>query len=181
MTGYSDKADTVPRHNPYADFGTIITGERFIGRSDELRTIENRVFGMRSFGSIAVVGLPRIGKTSLIFEAVRRAAPRAMELRHVVIQENVGAFASFDDLLRSVIEDLAAEIRSRGLETGLIEKRIENAVDAPRFNFNSVRSVFKALRQENIRPVCIFDEFDAGRRVFRGTPHCFRGFRVSCG
>ena len=180
MTGYSDKVETVPRHNPYADFGTTITGRRFIGRSDELRTIENRVFGMQAYGSLAVIGLPRIGKTSLIFEAVRRAAPRAMELRHVVVQANVGAFATFDDLLKSVIEDLAEEVRSRGFETPLIEKRMENAVDSPGFNFNSIRTVFKALRQENIRPVCIFDEFDAGRRVFRGTPHCFHWIRELC-
>ena len=180
MTGYADKADIMPYENPYADYGTTVTGERFICRSDELRTIENRVFGLQSYGSIAIVGLPRIGKTSLIFEAVRRVAPRAMELRHVVVHANVGAFASFDDLLRSVIKDLAEGVLSRGFDTQLIERRIENALNDPRFNFNNVRAVFKSLRQENIRPVCIFDEFDAGRRVFRGTPHCFHWIRELC-
>ena len=57
------------RANPYADFGGTVTGTRFIGREAELRTIASRVFGAGGFGSIAVVGLPRIGKTSLVSEA----------------------------------------------------------------------------------------------------------------
>ena len=61
------------KENPYADFGTIITEDRFVGREGELRTIASRIFGERNFGSIAVVGLPRIGKTSLVSEAIRRA------------------------------------------------------------------------------------------------------------
>ena len=168
------------RPNPYGDFGTTVTGTRFIGRTGELRMIENRIFGPRGFGSMAVVGLPRIGKTSLVSEAVRRARARCPELRHVVARANVGAFASFDDLLRSVIMDLADEVRSQNLGNDVIESLITQAFASPNLDFNRVQNLFKSLRRAEIRPVCILDEFDAGRRVFSGTPHCFHWLRELC-
>lgn len=40
--------------------------------------------------------------------------------------------------------------------------------------------MFKALRRVGIRPVCVLDEFDAGRRVFEDTPRCFQWLRELC-
>lgn len=166
--------------NPYADFGATITGERFIGRAAELRTIDNRIFGSAGFGSIAVVGLPRIGKTSLVSEAIRRAEPRAADLRSVVVRVDVGAFSSVDGLFRSLVEELIGGVRSRGLGNELFESRVKSALAAPQIGFNEVRAVFRALRQAEVRPVCVLDEFDAGRRVFEKTPQCFHWLRELC-
>ena len=82
--------------NPYADFGTIITEDRFVGRKRELRTVASRIFGERGFGSIAVVGLPRIGKTSLVSEAIMTASstpkrpvmPRGRQLPPLVLADD---------------------------------------------------------------------------------------------
>ena len=52
------------RFNPYADFGGTRTDARFIGRESELRMIASRVFGAGGYGSVAVIGLPRVGKSS---------------------------------------------------------------------------------------------------------------------
>jgi len=168
------------RSNPYADFGGTVTGERFIGRAAELRTLDSRLFGPAGFGSIAVVGLPRIGKTSLVSEAIRRAEPQAADLRSVVVRVDVGAFSSVDGLFRSLVEELIGGVRSRGLGNELVESRVERALAAPQIGFNEVRAVFKALRQAGVRPVCVLDEFDAGRRVFEDTPQCFHWLRELC-
>ena len=98
----------------------------------------------------------------------------------MVARANVGAFASFDDLLRSVIVDLADEVRNRNLGNDLIDTLITQAVAAPNLDFNRVQKIFKSLRRAEIRPVCILDEFDAGRRVFSGTPHYFHWLRELC-
>ena len=55
--------------NPFADFGATIYGKRFIGRNHELRLIDSRLFSEAGFGALAVIGLPRVGKTSLLLEA----------------------------------------------------------------------------------------------------------------
>jgi hypothetical protein len=168
------------RSNPFADFGTTVTGDRFIGREAELRRVESRVFGTKGFGSIAVIGLPRIGKTSLVSEAVRRAEPRAAELRSVVVQTNVGAFTSVNGLFRSLIEELIDGIRRHGFGSELIETRTAQALATPLIGFNEVRSVFRAIRQAEVRPICVLEEFDAGRRVFEDTPQCFHWLRELC-
>lgn len=167
--------------NPHADFGGTVTGARFVGRESELRAIANRVFGAGGFGSIAVVGLPRIGKTSLVSEAIRRAEENSSIWRKtIVVRLNVGTVDSIGSLFRSLIEDLRDTLRERGFHDDLIDRRIAEAINTPDLDFGAVRRVFKAIRQADIRPVCILDEFDAGRRVFEDTPQCFHWLRELC-
>ena len=169
------------RSNPYADFGGTVTGTRFVGRESELRAIASRIFGARGFGSIAVVGLPRIGKTSLVFEAIRLAEESSSVWRRtVVVRSNVGTATSVDSLFRFLIDDLADSVRERGLGEGLVDKRIAEAIAAPVVGFGMVRAVFRALRRADIRPVWVLDEFDAGRRVFEDSPQCFHWLRELC-
>ena len=47
----------------------------------------------------------------------------------------------------------------------------------PSAGFSEVRSLFRALRLESIRPVCVFDEFDAARYLLRETPQVFHWLR----
>ena len=166
--------------NPYADFGTTITEDRFVGRERELRTIASRIFGERGFGSIAVVGLPRIGKTSLVSEAIRRAEALPIGRRLVVVRSNVGEPGSVEELFRTLIEELAEEIRCRGLDDALVNGQMTEALASPGIDFIRVRAVFRSLRRANIRPVWVLDEFDAGRRLFEGTPQFFHWLRELC-
>ncbi len=168
------------RSNPYADFGCTVTGQRFIGRQNELRAINGRVFGPRGFGSIAVVGLPRIGKTSLVSEAIRRAVSGTHGRSVVVVRVNVGEFDSADDLLRCLVEELAEGVRSAELDSELTEKRVNDVLKNEKIDFGAVRSVFKSLQRIEVRPVCVLDEFDAGRRVFKDTPRFFHWLRELC-
>lgn len=166
--------------NPFADYGTVISGERFIGRQKELRLVEDRLFGESGFGSLAVIGLPRIGKTSLLAEAVRKAEPKLGTLRAVVVREDVGAFGSIDDLFHSLIENLVERLRERGLATKAVELAAARALKASPITFERVRDVFRRIRQEGMRAVCILDEFDAGRYLFAGAAQCFHWLRELC-
>ena len=170
------------RANPYADFGGTVTGARFIGREAELRTIASRVFGTRGFGSIAVVGLPRIGKTSLVSEAIRRAEARADAGRTVVVRSNVGAADSIHGLFKGLLEDLVEGVRDRDRGNDLLEleKRVGEVLASPVVDFSGIRAVFKVLRRGEMRPVWVLDEFDAGRRVFENAPQCFHWLRELC-
>jgi hypothetical protein len=47
--------------NPFSDYGGIVTESRFVGRKDEIQAIKNRLLGV-SYGNLAIIGLPRIGK-----------------------------------------------------------------------------------------------------------------------
>ncbi len=56
--------------NPFADYGNIVRGERFIGRKENLRVIESRIVRPKEPGNLAIIGEPRIGKSSLVYKAI---------------------------------------------------------------------------------------------------------------
>jgi hypothetical protein len=57
--------------NPFSDYGQIVKGSRFAGRKEEVQKIHNRVLG-EAYGNIAIMGMPRIGKSSLVWNALCR-------------------------------------------------------------------------------------------------------------
>lgn len=165
--------------NPFADCGTVVTADRFIGRADELRQIDARLFGDGAFGSLSVTGLPRIGKSSLLAEALRRASPKVPGLRAVVVQEDVGAFRSVDELFRCIIRGFQDEIGQSGFageRWESINTCARKALDGP-VTFENLRAVFRRIRQAGVRAICILDEFDAGRYLFTGAHQCFHWLR----
>lgn len=166
--------------NPFADYGTTVTNGRFVGREEELRQIDSRLFGPDGYGSLALVGLPRIGKTSLVAEAVRRAQPRLEGLRAVVVRLDVGAYGSIEELFRTLLEDIVEELRARSWSTERIESASSRALGDEELVFQRLRNFFRAIRQEGLRAVCVLDEFDAGRYLFSGAPQCFHWLREMC-
>ena len=56
--------------NPYLGYGTVAVGQRFVGRVQVIDRLIDRVVG--GAGSTAIVGLARIGKSSLAAELLRR-------------------------------------------------------------------------------------------------------------
>jgi len=163
--------------NPFADVGGPVSDDRFVGRETELRTVDSRLFGKGGFGSLAVVGMPRIGKTSLVGEAVRRARPRFKDIRAVSVWIDVGTCSSIDGLFRTVITDFLQEARSAGLASLDMESVAAQSLQHPLGSFPPIRDFFKAVRRAGVRAICILDEFDAGRRLFAKHPECFHWLR----
>lgn len=58
--------------NPFIGYGKVIGGDRLVGRQSDLDEIFERI--NRNGGSVAVIGSPRIGKTSLASEVMSRSA-----------------------------------------------------------------------------------------------------------
>ena len=55
--------------NPFASYGPIVWGKRFIGRVNAIRIVRQRVVADDP-GCLAIVGLPRIGKSSLAYQCL---------------------------------------------------------------------------------------------------------------
>ena len=53
-----------PHMNPFGNVNSIQEPERFIGRDDELRRLHN----MLKYGSVSIIGDPKIGKSSLLWQ-----------------------------------------------------------------------------------------------------------------
>lgn len=164
--------------NPFADVGGTVSGERFIGREEEIRTIRNRLLGPSAYGSLAITGMPRIGKTSLVQKAIFDLHEQLAERRIVATRFDVGTFASINALLSSMVKETSLAAREFGLASPSVHRVGESIDDAPIGTlFDHVRGFFRQLRRENIRAICVLDEFDAGRYLFRDKVCCFHWFR----
>lgn len=70
--------------NPFASVGAIVEGDSFVGRQLELRDISERLFG-KEFGNVAIVGIPKVGKSSLMHQALMYNAEKLWENRHFIV------------------------------------------------------------------------------------------------
>jgi AAA+ ATPase superfamily predicted ATPase len=75
--------------NPFADYGRAIYGNRFIGRRQEIQAVKNRIFDER-YGNLAIIGLPRIGKSSLAHQAIVEYQLEFPQLNILSIWLNMG-------------------------------------------------------------------------------------------
>ena len=70
--------------NPFASAGTIVAGNAFVRRQNELRDISERLFG-EEFGNVAIVGIPKVGKSSLMHNALMAKAEELWSKHHFLV------------------------------------------------------------------------------------------------
>ena len=56
--------------NPFANYGRIVHGDRFIGRETIVNNIENRIIHPDNPGNLVIIGMHRIGKSSLAHKTI---------------------------------------------------------------------------------------------------------------
>jgi hypothetical protein len=156
--------------NPFSDYGQIVTGNRFPGRKDETQTIHNRVLG-EAYGNIAIMGMPRIGKSSLVWNALMPLKEAQLNTRNILSFVYVGRIASstdfFKQLLYQVLEGLEFVECNEPLFSKLqgLYDRAKN--EEENFGFkNLIQKFFRFLKQQGFKTTFILDEFDNVSSIF---------------
>ena len=88
--------------NPFADFGGIIYGSRFIGRHEEIKKVQERVLGT-TYGNLAVMGLPRVGKSSLVWHAIMDEKERLLKEYTIPIFFESGSCDSSESFFKKMV------------------------------------------------------------------------------
>ena len=83
---------TISFENPFADYGNIVGGQRFIGRQESLKVLESRVIRPQEPGNLAIIGEPRIGKSSLVYKAVIERKNELIAKKLLPIWINLGTY-----------------------------------------------------------------------------------------
>ena len=96
-------------NNPFADYGGIVHGNRFIGREEAIRTINQRVLGT-TYGNLAIMGLPRVGKSSLAWHTIMDRKEELLEAQTVPIFLGTGSYNSSDELFTQMVNLLHDEL-----------------------------------------------------------------------
>ncbi len=166
--------------NPFSDYGNIVHGERFIGRRESLGIVENRIIRPKEPGNLAIIGDYRIGKSSLVYQAVMERKGELIALKKLPIWINLATHDQASTFFRSLVTRSYDELDELGQ---LTEKIIHSAKRAMEDElswtegYGRIQRYFEKIRQTGIQILFILDEFDHARHLFRGDVSGFQGLR----
>lgn len=156
--------------NPVADYGGIVFGQRFVGRANELRQIEQRVMGA-TYGNLAIMGLPRIGKSSLAWQAIMTKKEDLLKDKTLPIFFQVGSCDSAQAFYKQLVDYLHDELaficdddRYEKFATKIIVD-IQNTDDKTTI-IPLVQKYFKLVKRLGYKIIYILDEFDSVQSIF---------------
>lgn len=162
LTPKTSGANNLMKDNPYAGYGNIAIGDRFVGRESEIERLQKRL--LPGAGSVSVIGEPRIGKSSLVKEAIRRSERESLAA-HPIVWINLATIPSGSLLLNGIVEDTLQFLQDgdtplpSGLES-ILDSKSDTTYDA----FRRCNRLFKRLMKSNIQTLLVIDEFDAVRQ-----------------
>jgi hypothetical protein len=147
-------------NNPYAGFGKVVTGERLVGRDDSVNEVVSRLSDHDA--SIAVIGNPRIGKTSLISEVVNRLNQSSLPVIRFwidlsTVPNSMKLFCAIcDELYINWARKIPSVPSSISIPNGA---SLSDAYDA----YRNAKRILTMLTVSGIRTQIVIDEFDAIR------------------
>jgi len=166
--------------NPFADKGRIITGKNFISRFEGLKTVANTVTDLPMPNNLAIIGYPRIGKSSLAMQAIIQKKECLLEENKFAIWIDFSSFSSrdaffkylvrysFDNLKRA--SKIDAEIKAKASE--VLEK--VKPWDDMKYD---IELYFETVRSKGYYTIFVLDEFDEARNKFKNNTEAFRELR----
>ncbi len=166
--------------NPFADYGTVVSGRRFIGRKSSLLVVENRVFRPQEPGNLAIIGEPRIGKSSLVHKAVMERKEEFIAKRLIPIWINLATFDHSQSFFRSLVINCRDELEDLDLLSEPIDRSSERALHSELTwseGYGRIQRFFQKIRQSGTRILFILDEFDHARYLFKNNISGFQGLR----
>lgn len=132
--------------NPYIGRGAPVSGLRLVGREESLKRLVSRI---NNHAHCSIVGLPRIGKTSLAREAVRLSKHSKLSIPYITLDALRNPTQAFHRIIYETHEDDVSEWVS-----------YDDSVSHDSAYEEFVR-VFRYRRRSGRSSVVIVDEFDS--------------------
>lgn len=166
--------------NPFSDYGSIVGRERFIGRNECLRVIENRTLRPSEPGNLAIIGEPRIGKSSLVNQAILVRKNDYLKKKIIPIWINLATFQHSSSFFRALVTSSYDELEELNLITESIDNASKKAFsDSATWieGYGKIQRYFQKIRDQDIRILFVLDEFDHARLLFKNDITGFQGLR----
>jgi len=167
--------------NPFANKGRIITGKNFIGRFEGLKTVAGTVTDLPMPNNLAIIGYPRIGKSSLAMQAIIQKKACLVNENKLVVWIDFSGFSSreafFKSLVRYSFEMLK---RSGNMIDDEIKEKASDVLEKDRYWDDlkyDIEIYFEAVRAKGYYTIFVLDEFDEARTKFQNDAVAFRELR----
>jgi hypothetical protein len=163
-----DHSDTPPKGNPYLNRLMIQNPDDFYGRTSELSRIYERIKAVRP-QSISIVGVPRIGKSSLLKaihhpENRRKYLPAPHEYVCVFIDLQAKRNVELDELFQYIYGELQREYR------GNIKLNV-------RADYDGLQEVVRVFQETGLKLIFLWDEFESITKNQKLGPEFYAYFR----
>ena len=159
--------------------GPQVCGNNFLGRREELRKLKALVF--EGCGSVHLVGPNRIGKSSLVGQALLENADAEKQLHVKLCMGQMSDAFSFWYALFEGIKEAADRVSLWNEDLQHQMDRISDLDENSKSWFRIFCSAYKQMAQEfhasGWRTVLIIDEFDGVKQVFGEKIHYYQFLR----
>jgi len=166
--------------NPFTDYGSIVQGERFIGRQASLQVLENRVIRPSEPGNLAIIGDHKIGKSSLVYKAIIERKDELIARGFLPIWVNLATYDQSPVFFRSLVTRCCDELQDLEWLSSPIQQAAKRALDDEMSwgeGYSRIQRFFEKVRQDQRRIIFILDEFDHARHLFKDNTAGFQGLR----
>lgn len=152
--------------NPFTDFGGIVHGDRFIGRHYEIKKIQERVFGT-TYGNLAIMGLPRVGKSSLVWHAIMDEKDDLLAKNTIPMFFESGSCENSDAFFKKMVSILNDELEYISIEEKYITIYTKIIKEIEHSNSKDlIQKFFKLIKRIGYKLIYIYDEFDSVQSFF---------------
>lgn len=166
--------------NPFSGYGRAISGLRFIGREKYIRTIENRVTKQKDPNNLALIGYPRIGKSSLAEQTIMHIESELVAEKKIPILINFGTNEDALSFFRTLVIKAYEYLEEHFEVDAILEKPFKKIQDEG-LSWSSLKSeverFFEKATKKGFRFIFILDEFDSARIIFKDNYAAFQELR----
>lgn len=154
-------------NNPFANYGNIVYGDRFVGRQSYLQWIESRVVQPPG-GNLSIVSERRVGKSSLAYQAIMARQDELIQQRILARSVSVSTYENPQKFFCDLAGLSFRKLEDLGWANRFIREAAEEVKtrDVERFDFGRLKEFFEHTRAANIRIIFVLDEFDSAARFF---------------
>ena len=153
--------------NPFANYGRIVQGTRFIGRETIVNNIENRVIHPDSPGNLVIIGMHRIGKSSLAHKAIIEQKDNLTRKGVLPIWIGVASYDLSSDFFHALVKRSVREMKRLGWLSETIQEFADYALETED-SWDEIKDFFTEIKEIGYRMLIVLDEFDHARHLFEG-------------
>ena len=154
--------------NPFADYGRIIHGDRFIGRKIIVNNIENRIIHPNNPGNLAIIGMHRIGKSSLAHKAIIERKDNLTEKGILPIWMGVASYDLSSGFFHALVKRCVREMKRLDWLSATVQELADDALEVED-SWDEIKDFFTEVKEIGYRMLLILDEFDHTRYLFKGN------------
>ena len=154
--------------NPFANYGRIVHGDRFIGRETIVNNIENRIIHPDNPGNLVIIGMHRIGKSSLAHKAIIEQKDNLIRKGVLPIWMGVASYDLPSDFFHALVKRCVREMTRLDWLSDAVQNLADYAL-ATEDSWDEIKDFFIEVKEIGYQMLLILDEFDHARHLFKGN------------